>query len=197
MRLIELDYGGPDDKALCLRCGLYLHKSELRADPSGPSWHAYYCARCQVAGESVLTCLLRDVEGDLHRDRTHGGGYVPCAGVLGNRERHRQQEIAEWIGKTLDRGFVSEPASAKGYMWVGHRDNHRPDDYRAFMDKLRQRVEAAGLGFEEQPCPGFTTNTYHIVLNRERIAEAERLHPEYGRILLACNGGILRGWVDL
>lgn len=73
-------------------------------------------------------------------------GYLPTAGVLAQRELHRQADEVRKIGESIRADFWQEWAETPrcARLQVGYRDNHNQDAYCADIVRLEAALQSHG-----------------------------------------------------
>lgn len=113
-------------------------------------------------------------------------GYLPTAGVLAQRELHRQADEVRKISESVRADFWLEWAETPrcARVQVGFSDNRDPATYRADIERLRPLLEAAG--FKLMARGGFQ----FVSLNRPLAGEVQARHADWlGRIAGGGCGG--------
>lgn len=135
----------------------------------------------ESAPPDVLSWLMgRDLQNDVYKNNDHG--YVPAAGVLGNRERGRQQTEIEAIGRKLfGYDFASEYNGITS-LWVTHRSaNRATGDHSQKMRELGKVLTKAGYKLKTTPVKGNSAliDSMVVLYDQQRIKDAERGHAKY------------------
>lgn len=110
-------------------------------------------------------------------DLNHSPTYEPSKGVLGNRESHRQFDVAKWVGEKLfGRQFASEHAGKS--LWVTYRDNRNKTLWQEKMAELQDALRSAGLVVKPR-LGSEGIEALYVEPDPTRIRQIEVVYPKY------------------
>lgn len=111
---------------------------------------------------------------DLKMDKSSGGGYIPSKSVLGNRERQRQRDLVDALGKEMWGDQYASEFDTDRAMWATYRDNKDKDVWEAqmmaFAHLLKKKL---GLRMKDRA----------VFFDSKKIKEAIGSHEDYLKML--------------
>lgn len=135
----------------------------------------------ESAPPDVLSWLMgRDLQGDIGRNNE--AGYIPSAPVLGNRERGRQKDEIDVLGrKQWQHNYASE-WDGDTQLWITHRmASRQTGEYNQVMREFAKVLAKAGYKVKTiaNKANKVLIDRMYVLYNTDRIKDAERGHSKY------------------